>query len=70
MGGAGMSTDEHPEAHPDYVARSRQAAVDRRLREREELDELITEMRYTARSSREIADAILAAGWRKQGDDD
>jgi hypothetical protein len=76
MGGAGMSSDDHPEAHPDYVARSRQAAVDRRLREREELIALIREALnangyvvdrgYVAMADiRDAADAVLAGGWRR-----
>jgi hypothetical protein len=81
---------EHPEAQPDYVARSRQAAVDRRMREREELAELIAnaveaayagltdvtgttvelEIRtvgneHVSFDCAPLADAILAAGWRK-----
>jgi hypothetical protein len=51
---------------PDDVTRSRQAAVDRRLREREELAEVVQQAindHWVAPA--EIADAILAAGWRK-----
>jgi hypothetical protein len=79
-GAAHPSNDEHPESHPDYVARSRQAAVDRRLREREELAGLIRErvtsgaghygMYWTTDTDNDdlpavVADSILAAGWRK-----
>jgi hypothetical protein len=88
-GAAHPSNDEHPEAHPDYVARSRQAAVDRRLRERDELAALIRDLILAEQwgsesepvefcdltaeqvathcevSYGQLADAVLAAGWRK-----
>jgi mannitol/fructose-specific phosphotransferase system IIA component len=58
------------------ITRSRQAAVDRRMRERDELIELIREALnangyvvdrgYVAMADiRDAADAVLAGGWRK-----
>jgi hypothetical protein len=53
----------------DDVTRSRQAAVDRRMRERNELAEMIRDACWPdsgyPQTPLSLADAILAAGWRK-----